>query len=102
MTDLIKHILATYTLWFVVTQSPVIPGWTQFRDAMTRKSEGFARFMLCPMCSGFWCSAIIGVLPYIPQAPAGVAAFLSCAVTVLAGATGVFLIETLVSRLQAR
>ncbi len=93
MTDLIRHILASYALWFALSQGNV-PGLRQIREAAVGRWPGLLEFLMCPMCLGFWCSlAIVLAVPGpIPE----------MLIKALAGAAGVFALEALVSRLEAR
>lgn len=97
MNLLVLHILATYGLWYVIGQSS-LPGWSKLRDRLMEKSETFGRFLLCPVCSGFWISLAFAAGSVAWGAASGYEAGLRA----FAGAAGCLLLETHVSRLQAK
>jgi len=95
--EIIKHVLATYALWFIVAESK-LPLWGDLRDSLMSKSETFARLMLCPICSGFWASLALVILTLVLPSSWGCPQPVDAIVKVLYGTAGVYLIETLVTR----
>jgi len=107
MADLILFVLAAYAGWFVFTTAE-LPLWDPLRDIMMSKSPTFAKFIHCPICSGFWISlALAYVFPLTlasvrwPDATFG-AWLLAPLVQAFAGAGAIYLIETHVRRLEER
>lgn len=98
MATLLTFVLASYGLWFVVTQSE-LPLWHKLRDRLSLRSGTFAKLMLCPVCSGFWCSLAVAVTIEPTSCLTDVMARL---VQALAGAAAVFLIEAHVTKLEER
>lgn len=101
MSALLGHLLATYGLWFVLTQSDT-PGYGPWRDALAARHPRFQEFIHCPMCSGYWCSLLIALATTAATTPFSFAAAVHVVILTLAGAAGCFLIETMVRRLEAR
>ncbi len=101
MLDFVKHILAAYTLWFVLAEAE-LPVWRCARAWLMDKSETAARFFLCPMCAGFWCSLFLSAAVTIGDGVVSAPVIIACLVKAFAGTAGVFLIETHVRRLQER
>lgn len=105
MTKLILFVLASYAAWYVFTTAE-LPLWGKLRAAVANRSATVAEFLLCPICSGFWCSAAVSLALPLFDVPSwmgevgtwGVAPF----VQGLAGAAAVYLIETHVTRLEER
>jgi len=103
MVRLIQFVLASYTLWFVFSQSD-LPGWWKIRDNLIDRFTGLAAFLFCPICSGFWCSLIMSVLlpiDYLERA-SFVAKAAGCFSQALVGAAGVFFLDLLVARIERR
>lgn len=101
MSDLVVHILASYAVWFAVTQSE-LPWWGEYRDRLRVRYTSFSTWAGCPMCSGFWCSLLVVLLRLAPSFPLAPLSIGYAAALSLAGASGVFLLETLVRRFEAR
>jgi hypothetical protein len=105
MPKLILFVLACYAAWFVFTTAE-LPLWDALRSKIADRSTTFTKFILCPICSGFWCS--VGASYAIPlfDAPAWMGNvgywFVVPCVQGLAGATSVYLIELQVGRLESR
>ena len=55
MATLAIHCLATWFLWYVVSQSD-LPVWAQLREIILGGSPKLEAFVMCPVCCGFWCS----------------------------------------------
>jgi len=103
MEALFLHLLASYGLWFVVTQSH-LPVWHGIRDALALKYSTFGRWLLCAVCSGFWCSLAVASALAAPELMGGVTVTLvgRLFVQALAGAATCYLVEAHVTRLEAR
>jgi hypothetical protein len=100
MMSLVIQVLATYALWYGLTQSN-LPLWGSIRDWLTTRYEGWSRFFNCALCSGFWCSLAVALI----RSEVDLYAWEPWRVIfplALAGAGGCFLIETLVTRLETR
>ena len=97
MTDLLKHMLATYALWFAFAQGK-IPIWGDLRDKMMLKWPIFGTFALCAMCSGFWCSLAIAAL----DVPSDIKSLVYMLTKGLAGAAACYIIEAHVTKLEGR
>jgi len=107
MADLILFVLSAYAAWFVLTTAE-LPVWYKLREELMTRSVTFSKFILCPICSGFWTSlALSFVFPLTasvirwPDQAFGVWV-LGPLVQALAGAGAIFLIETHVTRLEER
>ena len=107
MVNLILFALSSYGAWFVFTTSE-LPLWWRLREIMATRSVTFAKFILCPLCSGFWVSlAMSYVFPLTGSAvrwPDEDFALwvVGPIVQALAGAATIFLIDTHVTRLEER
>lgn len=102
MADLVMHVLATYALWFVVTQSD-LPLWGSLRSRWQLRSTTFSHFTGCAVCSGFWCSLALVLLRLVVVSVPLLRPTLGYGVVLcLGGAAGCYLIETSVRRLEAR
>jgi hypothetical protein len=103
MTHLITHILATFAVFSIVSESN-LPGWHQLRSYLSGKSETFMDFIHCPLCAGFWISLLISVA--YQQTTGGLVPGFDCLVPVLglgfAGAAGTYLLDNLMAGLQTR
>jgi hypothetical protein len=100
MSLLVLQVLASYALWLVISQSS-LPVWSRLRDKLVERWSVVGTFLLCPLCSGFWCSLAVAPFSTRLSSPS-VADFGHLLVMALAGAAGIYLIETYVSRLEAR
>ncbi len=98
MDKLLLFVLACYAAWFVFAQSE-LPLWSNARDWLCVKSPTFSKLVHCPMCSGFWCSLAVTIGFSWPVQPT-IAGITQVFLNGLAGAAAVFLIETLVVRLE--
>lgn len=110
MVHLILYILASYAAWAVFSTAE-LPVWQTLRELLMRRSMTFTRFILCPLCSGFWIAlALAFVFPLLPvsalqwpgRSDVFVAYVLAPIVQAFAGACAVFLIEAHVKRLEER
>lgn len=87
---IVLHVLASFALYrgLFVTDLPL---WSPLREWLASRSKTFNEMALCPLCAGFWCSLVLTLL----QRPES---FSSGALEALAGAAGVFLVQTAVLR----
>ena len=106
MPDLILFVLACYAAWFVFTTAE-LPLWDPVRTKIAERSSTFTKFILCPICSGFWCSVAVALALPLFEAPAWMGNDIGHWIVVpgtqgLAGATAIYLIELHVGRLESR
>ena len=105
MPKLILFVMACYAAWFVFTTAE-LPLWEPVRTKIAEKSSTFTKFILCPICSGFWCSVVVAFALPLFTAPEwmGYAGhwFVAPVIQGLAGATSIYLIELHVGRLESR
>lgn len=100
MAKLLSFMLACYATWFVFAQAE-LPLWHRAREWLSLKSQTFGHFIMCPMCSGFWCSLLVAVGFNWPVSST-VPDVVSILMQALTGAASVFLVETHVTRLERR
>jgi len=107
MADLIVFVLSAYAAWYVFTTAE-LPIWDPLRTALMTRSSIFAKFMLCPICSGFWVSlAMSYIFPLTLSTVRGPGTLLGVwilapLVQAFAGAGAIYLVETHVRRLEER
>ena len=105
MPKLILFVLACYAAWFVFTTAE-LPLWEPVRTKIAGRSATFTKFILCSVCSGFWCSAAVSFALPLFVAPEWTGEvgrwFVVPVIQGLAGATSVYLIELHVERLESR
>jgi len=105
MAKLILFVLSSYAAWFVFTTSD-LPVWHKIRAWLAGKSSTFTTFILCPICSGFWVSAVLSyafpIADFRWPEVWFASLFVGPIVQGLAGAAAIYLIETHVTRLEER
>lgn len=102
MANLILFILAVYAAWFVFTTSE-LPVWESVRDSLMTKSPLFAKFILCPICSGFWVSVALSLMFPLLGEPSNLYDLaVKVGLQALGGAGAIYLIERHMVRLEER
>ena len=107
MADLILFVLSAYAAWYTFATAE-LPLWGDARTALAMKSTTFARFILCPICSGFWVSLVlsyvfpltIGDIRWPAELPGQEVA--GILVQAFGGAAAIYVIESHVARLVER
>ena len=104
MPQLILFILSCYAFWYVFTTAE-LPLWDRIRSWVLERSTTFTKFILCPICSGFWCSVAVSyALPLFvtPEWMSHAGQWIvGPVIQGLAGSTSVYLIELHVGRLES-